>query len=177
MPKGHVFASKAQSAAMHAAAEGRSTLGIPESVGKKLVKEGHGQKIGGLPQHVKKAKGGLVRAAEAGAKMGGAAGALSASRRRDGDELRELAQERMNTISARGDAAVQPGPANAKERTEDIDNYYRTWGEMPSPGKGVLAPPERRAPTMKREVTPIAKPRGYARGGSVTSSNKPSCKW
>lgn len=46
--------SQAQNAAMHAAAEGKSTLGIPASVGKKFVAESHGQKIAKLPK--KKAK-------------------------------------------------------------------------------------------------------------------------
>jgi hypothetical protein len=53
--------SKAQNAAMHAAEEGRSTLGIPKSVGKKFVKASHGQKIKKLPKHVKHAhKRGLI---------------------------------------------------------------------------------------------------------------------
>ena len=46
--------SKAQNAAMHAAAEGKSTIGIPKKVGKKFVKESHGQKIKKLPQHMRK---------------------------------------------------------------------------------------------------------------------------
>jgi hypothetical protein len=46
--------SKAQNAAMHAAAEGESTIGIPEKVGKKFVAESHGQKVKRLPQHVRK---------------------------------------------------------------------------------------------------------------------------
>lgn len=46
--------SRAQNAAMHAAEEGRSTLGIPKSVGKKFVKASHGQSIKGLPKHVDK---------------------------------------------------------------------------------------------------------------------------
>jgi hypothetical protein len=53
--------SKAQSAAMHSAAEGKSTLGIPKSVGKKFVSESHGQKVRKLPKHVKHAaKRGLI---------------------------------------------------------------------------------------------------------------------
>lgn len=52
------FKSKAQAAAMHAAAQGNSTLDIPASVGKKFVEEGHGQKVGKLPQKVKKKGGG-----------------------------------------------------------------------------------------------------------------------
>ena len=43
--------SKAQAAAMHAAAQGHSTLGIPKSVGKEFVKAAHGQKISKLPEH------------------------------------------------------------------------------------------------------------------------------
>jgi hypothetical protein len=53
--------SKAQSAAMHSAAEGKSTLGIPKSVGKKFVSESHGQKVKRLPAHAKSAaKRGLI---------------------------------------------------------------------------------------------------------------------
>jgi hypothetical protein len=44
------FKSKAQAAAMHAAAAGKSTLGIPKKVAKKFVAEGHGQKLGNLPE-------------------------------------------------------------------------------------------------------------------------------
>ena len=46
--------SKAQNAAMHAAAEGKSTIGIPQSVGKKFVKASHGQNVKKLPKHVRK---------------------------------------------------------------------------------------------------------------------------
>ncbi len=53
--------SQAMNAAMHAAEEGKSTIGIPKSVGKKFVSESHGQKVKNLPKHVKKAhKRGLV---------------------------------------------------------------------------------------------------------------------
>ena len=53
--------SKAQSAAMHAAAEGKSTVGIPKSVGKEFVRESHGQKVKALPKHVRHAqKRGLI---------------------------------------------------------------------------------------------------------------------
>lgn len=48
--------SKAQNAAMHAAAAGKSTLGIPKSVGKKFVNASHGQKVKKLPKHVDKAR-------------------------------------------------------------------------------------------------------------------------
>jgi hypothetical protein len=44
--------SKAQNAAMHAAEEGRSTLGIPQSVGAKFVADSAGTKVGKLPDHV-----------------------------------------------------------------------------------------------------------------------------
>ncbi len=44
--------SRAQNAAMHAAEEGNSTLGIPQSVGAEFVQADHGRKIGKLPQHV-----------------------------------------------------------------------------------------------------------------------------
>ncbi len=47
--------SRAQNAAMHAAKEGRSTLGIPKKVGAKFVKESRGLKIKKLPAHVRKA--------------------------------------------------------------------------------------------------------------------------
>jgi len=46
--------SQAQNAAMHAAAEGESTIGIPQSVGKKFVAESHGTKVKKLPKHVRK---------------------------------------------------------------------------------------------------------------------------
>lgn len=53
--------SKAQNAAMHAAESGKSTLGIPKSVGKKFVKASHGQKVKNLPKHVRSAhKRGLI---------------------------------------------------------------------------------------------------------------------
>lgn len=45
--------SKAQNAAMHAAASGHSTIGIPKKVAQKFVKESHGQKIEKLPRHSK----------------------------------------------------------------------------------------------------------------------------
>jgi hypothetical protein len=41
--------SKAQVAAMHAAAAGKSTIGIPTKVGREFVKASHGQKVGKLP--------------------------------------------------------------------------------------------------------------------------------
>ena len=46
--------SKAQNAAMHAAAEGRSTLGIPKKIGQEFVRASKGQKVKRLPMHVKK---------------------------------------------------------------------------------------------------------------------------
>lgn len=53
--------SEAQSRAMHAAAEGHSTLGIPKRVGKEFVAADHGRKIGKLPKHVRRAhKRGLI---------------------------------------------------------------------------------------------------------------------
>jgi len=42
--------SKAQNAAMHAAAQGRSTLGIPKSVGQDFVSASHGMSIKALPE-------------------------------------------------------------------------------------------------------------------------------
>jgi hypothetical protein len=47
------YQSKAQVAAMRAAAAGKSTLGIPKSVGRAFVREGHGQSLKGLPRHVR----------------------------------------------------------------------------------------------------------------------------
>jgi hypothetical protein len=44
--------SKAQNAAMHAAEEGHSTLGISPSVGKDFVDASHGMDVKSLPQHV-----------------------------------------------------------------------------------------------------------------------------
>lgn len=42
--------SKAQNRAMHAAAEGKSTLGIPKKVGKKFSKAQHGKSVKNLPE-------------------------------------------------------------------------------------------------------------------------------
>jgi len=47
--------SQAQNAAMHAAEEGRSTIGIPQKVGAEFVKASHGMKVKKLPKHVRKA--------------------------------------------------------------------------------------------------------------------------
>jgi hypothetical protein len=46
--------SKAQNAAMHAAAEGHSTLGIPKKVGKEFSAATH--KVKGLPEYVHRRK-------------------------------------------------------------------------------------------------------------------------
>lgn len=55
--------SKAQNAAMHAAAAGKSTLDIPKSVAQKFVEESHGQDVKALPEKVKpvipKRRGGI----------------------------------------------------------------------------------------------------------------------
>lgn len=48
--------SQAQNAAMHAAAQGHSTLGIPKSVGKEYVKATHGHKVSALPEHLHRRK-------------------------------------------------------------------------------------------------------------------------
>ena len=48
--------SKAQSRAMHAAASGHSTLGIPKKVGKEFVKAQHGKSEKGLPARKAKKK-------------------------------------------------------------------------------------------------------------------------
>jgi hypothetical protein len=66
--------SRAENAAMHSAAEGNSTLGIPKSVGKDFVKADHGRKVGKLPKHVKRkakrlAKSGMISEKQL-AKMG-----------------------------------------------------------------------------------------------------------
>lgn len=45
--------SQKQNAAMHAAAEGRSTLGIPRSVGRDFVAASHGMNVKALPKRVK----------------------------------------------------------------------------------------------------------------------------
>lgn len=42
--------SQAQNRAMHAAAEGSSTLGIPKKVGRDFVKADEGKKVGKLPE-------------------------------------------------------------------------------------------------------------------------------
>jgi hypothetical protein len=41
---------------MHAAAEGKSTLGIPKSVGKEYVSDTHGHKVSKLPEYVSRRK-------------------------------------------------------------------------------------------------------------------------
>lgn len=46
--------SKAQNAAMHAAAAGRSTLGIPKKVGQEFAKGAHGKSLKRLPSHVRR---------------------------------------------------------------------------------------------------------------------------
>ncbi len=46
--------SKAQAAAMHAAAAGKSTVGIPQGVAKKFVADSHGQNVKKLPMHAGK---------------------------------------------------------------------------------------------------------------------------
>jgi hypothetical protein len=48
--------SKAQNRAMHAAAAGRSTIGIPKKVAKKFVKEQKGKSEKGLPEKKRKRK-------------------------------------------------------------------------------------------------------------------------
>ncbi len=48
--------SQAQNAAMHAAAEGRSTLGIPKKVGKEFVNATHGKKVSALPKYIHRRK-------------------------------------------------------------------------------------------------------------------------
>lgn len=46
--------SKAQNKAMHAAAAGKSKVGIPKSVDKKFVSDSHGQKVRNLPARKRK---------------------------------------------------------------------------------------------------------------------------
>ncbi len=48
--------SKAQNAAMHAAASGHSTLGIPKKVGQEFVAATHGKNVSKLPEHKSKKK-------------------------------------------------------------------------------------------------------------------------
>jgi hypothetical protein len=48
--------SKAQNAAMHAAAEGHSTLGIPKKVGRDYVSATHGLKVSKMPEYVHRRK-------------------------------------------------------------------------------------------------------------------------
>jgi hypothetical protein len=53
--------SQAQNAAMHAAEEGRSTIGIPQSVGAKFVSDQKGKPVKGLPKRVGgKTRGGII---------------------------------------------------------------------------------------------------------------------
>jgi hypothetical protein len=46
--------SKAQNRAMHAAASGKSNLGIPKKVGKEFVKAQNGKPVRQLPERKKK---------------------------------------------------------------------------------------------------------------------------
>lgn len=46
--------SRAQNAAMHAAAAGNSTLGIPKKVGKEFITDQKSGSVKKLPQHVSK---------------------------------------------------------------------------------------------------------------------------
>jgi len=48
--------SKAQNRAMHAAAEGRSNLGIPKKVGKEFTKAQHGKSVKNLPERKRSKK-------------------------------------------------------------------------------------------------------------------------
>lgn len=48
--------SKAQNRAMHAAAEGRSKVGIPKKVGKEFAKAQHVKPVKGLPEKKKSKK-------------------------------------------------------------------------------------------------------------------------
>ena len=59
--------SQAQNRAMHAAEEGKSTLGIPQKVGADFVNASHGMKVSKLPERVATPK----RQAVAKAMMGG----------------------------------------------------------------------------------------------------------
>lgn len=56
------FKSQAQAAAMHAAANGRSTLGIPKGVGEEFVTASRGTSLKGLPK--KKGKKGALHHAK-----------------------------------------------------------------------------------------------------------------
>lgn len=46
--------SKAQNRAMHAAAEGKSKIGIPKKIGKEFVSAQHGKPVKRLPERKKK---------------------------------------------------------------------------------------------------------------------------
>jgi hypothetical protein len=48
--------SKAQNAAMRAAASGHSTLGIPKKVGKEFVSATHGKEVSKMPEHIARRK-------------------------------------------------------------------------------------------------------------------------
>lgn len=52
--------SKAQNAAMHAAAQGKSTIGIPEAVAEKFVQASHGEDVKALPKRIPHPKGSTV---------------------------------------------------------------------------------------------------------------------
>jgi len=49
--------SQKQNAAMHAAAQGQSSLGIPASVGREFVDASQGEKVSELPEYVQAQKG------------------------------------------------------------------------------------------------------------------------
>jgi hypothetical protein len=57
-PRTMPMLSKAQNAAMHAAAAGKSTLGIPKSVGQDFVSAQAGKPLKGLPMRVKRREAG-----------------------------------------------------------------------------------------------------------------------
>jgi len=62
--------SKAQNRAMHSAAEGKSNLGIPQSVGEDFIEADAGTKVSNLPQKKSKPIAPHKKAAVAKALMG-----------------------------------------------------------------------------------------------------------
>lgn len=66
----------------------------------------------------------------------------------------EQQQQWLDMVNARGQHAVQPDAYPHEwlpgERERDLKTYYDTFGEHPTPGKGVLDTPEAKAKRGKR---------------------------
>jgi hypothetical protein len=56
------FQSKAQAGAMFAAAEGKSNIGIPKSVGSEFANASKGEPVSPLPEYVQAQKGAVAKA-------------------------------------------------------------------------------------------------------------------